>query len=179
MNRRQDAARALAKLKNHKMHNKAITLAWAPGKGVKGKEFKDYWEVEVGCSYIPFHKLITMSSLDLDNLEEGGMIDEETVPDWLRGRYGLEQAPPGPPPGFVPIGVPPGHPPNSRGQEGVAPLPPMPPPVEKSQDVSRDGPPLPTSAPGLPPSMLPPPFGLPNMPPPQVGHGHGPGHGHG
>lgn len=82
----------------------------------------------------------------------------------VAGRYGLEQAPPGPPPGFVPIGVPPGHPPNSRGQEGVAPLPPMPPPVEKSQDVSRDGPPLPTSAPGLPPSMLPPPFGLPNMP---------------
>lgn len=41
--------------------------------------------MEVGCSYIPFHKLVTMSSIDLDNLEEGGMIDEETVPDWLRG----------------------------------------------------------------------------------------------
>lgn len=53
---------------------------------MKGKEFKDYWEVEVGCSYVPFHKLITMSSIDLDNLEEGGMIDEETVPDWLRGK---------------------------------------------------------------------------------------------
>ncbi|XP_068219538.1 SR-related and CTD-associated factor 4 isoform X3 [Palaemon carinicauda] len=183
MNRRQDAARALVKLRNHKMHNKAITLAWAPGKGVKGKEFKDYWEVEVGCSYIPYHKLITMSSYDLDSLEEGGMIDEETVPEWLRGRYGLETAPaPGPPPGFVPIGVPPGHPPNSRGQEVVAPLPPLPPPVEKTQDVSRDGsgmgsnaPGLPPNPQGLPPNILPPPFGLPNMPPPQVGPGPGPG----
>ncbi|XP_064095293.1 SR-related and CTD-associated factor 4-like isoform X7 [Macrobrachium nipponense] len=193
MNRRQDAARALVKLRNHKMHNKAITLAWAPGKGVKGKEFKDYWEVEVGCSYIPYHKLITMSSYDLDSLEEGGMIDEETVPEWLRGnqsRYGLETAPaPGPPPGFVPIGVPPGHPPNSRGQEVVAPLPPLPPPVEKTQDVTRDGSALTSTAPGLPPNpqglppnpqglppnILPPPFGLPNMPPPQVGPGPGPG----
>ena len=39
----------------------------------------------MGCSYIPYHKLITMSSYDLDSLEEGGMIDEETVPEWLRG----------------------------------------------------------------------------------------------
>ncbi|KAK8748672.1 hypothetical protein OTU49_015934, partial [Cherax quadricarinatus] len=104
--------------------------------------FKDDWEVDVGCSYIPFHKLFTMSSIDLDNLEEGGMTDEETVPDWLRGRYGLEGAPPGPPPGFVSIGVPPGHPSNTRSQEIVAPLPPMPPPpLEKNQDVSRDIPP--------------------------------------
>lgn len=82
------------------------------------------------------------------------------------GRYGLEGAPPGPPPGFVPIGVPPGPPPNTRSQDIVAPLPPMPPPpVEKGQEVPRDGPPpMPANAPGLPPTMLPPPFGLPNMP---------------
>lgn len=60
-------------------------MAWAPGKGVKGKEFKDYWEVEVGCSYIPHTKLTSMSAADLDNLEEGGVIDEDTVPDWLKG----------------------------------------------------------------------------------------------
>jgi hypothetical protein len=57
-------------------------LAWAPGKGVKGKEFKDYWEVELGCSYIPWMRI--PRDFDLDALEEGGMIDEETMPDWLK-----------------------------------------------------------------------------------------------
>lgn len=71
------------------LQNKAITLAWAPGKGVKGKEFKDYWEVDVGCSYIPYSKLSQMSNLDLDAFEDGGMIDEETVPPWLKGKKRL------------------------------------------------------------------------------------------
>ncbi|XP_037079200.1 SR-related and CTD-associated factor 8-like, partial [Pollicipes pollicipes] len=85
MNRRQDAARALLKLKNHKLQGKPITIAWAPGKGMKGKDFKDYWEVEAGCSYIPHGRLTVMS--DLDAMEEGGMIDDQSVPDWLKGRY--------------------------------------------------------------------------------------------
>lgn len=87
MNRRQDAYRALTKLKNHKMQGKAITLAWAPGKGVKGKEWKDYWEVELGVSYIPWNKLNNVSEHDLELLEEGGMIDEDTLPSRLIGNY--------------------------------------------------------------------------------------------
>ena len=59
-----------------------MQLAWAPGKGVKGKEWKDYWEVDFGVSYIPWPKLTRDS--DLDALEEGGMIDEETVPEWIK-----------------------------------------------------------------------------------------------
>ncbi|XP_011263700.1 protein SCAF8 [Camponotus floridanus] len=86
MNRRQDAYRALTKLKNHKMQGKAITLAWAPGKGVKGKEWKDYWEVELGVSYIPWNKLINITDQDLELLEEGGMIDEDTLPPYLKGK---------------------------------------------------------------------------------------------
>ncbi|XP_044738014.1 SR-related and CTD-associated factor 4 isoform X2 [Chrysoperla carnea] len=82
MNRRQDAARCLSKLRNHKMQGKAITLAWAPGKGVKGKEWKDYWEVELGVSYIPWNKL--NQNTDLESLEEGGMIDEDTMPQWMK-----------------------------------------------------------------------------------------------
>jgi RNA-binding protein 16 len=63
-----------------------LQLAWAPGKGVKGKEWKDYWEVDLGVSYIPWAKLTRDS--DLDALEEGGMIDEETVPEWIKSEYG-------------------------------------------------------------------------------------------
>lgn len=58
-------------------------MAWAPGKGMKGKEFKDYWEVELGSSYIPHSKLA--DDVDLDLLEEGGMIDDDTVPEKLQG----------------------------------------------------------------------------------------------
>nr|CAD7198314.1 unnamed protein product [Timema douglasi] len=65
------------------LHSRRTQLAWAPGKGVKGKEWKDYWEVELGVSYIPWDKMSQEPDL-LDILEEGGMIDEETVPGYLR-----------------------------------------------------------------------------------------------
>ncbi|XP_065157568.1 SR-related and CTD-associated factor 4 isoform X2 [Atheta coriaria] len=84
MDRRQDAARCLTKLKNHKLQGKAITLAWAPGKGVKGKDLKDYWEGDLGVSYIPFAKL--RQDMDLELLEDGGMIDEDSAPDWMKAK---------------------------------------------------------------------------------------------
>ncbi|RWS11151.1 splicing factor: arginine/serine-rich 15-like isoform X1, partial [Dinothrombium tinctorium] len=84
MNRRQDAYRALQQLKNFKLHGSTIKMAWAPGKGMKGKEFKDYWDVDLGASYIPYEK-VNHPDVDLDLLEDGGMIDEDTVPDTLRG----------------------------------------------------------------------------------------------
>ncbi|XP_068911479.1 SR-related and CTD-associated factor 8 isoform X3 [Tenebrio molitor] len=84
MHRRQDAARCLTKLKNHMLHGKAITLAWAPGKGVKGKDLKDYWEGDLGVSYIPWHKL--KPDIDLEMLEDGGMIDEDTMPAWMKAK---------------------------------------------------------------------------------------------
>lgn len=104
MHRRQDAYRALTKLAGHKLQGKAITvidslkicqfffldlifsfhkqLAWAPGKGVKAKEWKDFWEVDQGVSYVPWQRLSQMT--DLEALEEGGSFDEETLPPWLR-----------------------------------------------------------------------------------------------
>ncbi|CAH1991878.1 unnamed protein product [Acanthoscelides obtectus] len=84
MLRRQDAARCLAKLKGHVLHAKAITLAWAPGKGVKGKDLKDYWEGDLGVSYVPYSKL--KEDMDIDMLEEGGMIDEDTMPQWMKDK---------------------------------------------------------------------------------------------
>ena len=62
-------------------------MAWAPGKGVKGKEWKDYWEVELGVSYIPWNKLTNITDQELELLEEGGMIDEDTLPPHLKGKF--------------------------------------------------------------------------------------------
>lgn len=58
-------------------------MAWAPGKGMKGKHYKDYWDVELGVSFIPYEKI--PEDADLDLLEEGGMFDDETIPQRLRG----------------------------------------------------------------------------------------------
>ncbi|KAM8712099.1 hypothetical protein ACLKA7_012599 [Drosophila subpalustris] len=82
MNRRQDAHKAMQALKNHKLQGRAITISWAAGKGVKSKEWKDFWDLELGVTYVPWNKL--SSDTDLDSLEEGGMFDEDTMPSWMK-----------------------------------------------------------------------------------------------
>ena len=69
-------------MRRYSLYYVLLQLAWAPGRGVKGKEWKDYWDVDLGASYIPWTKLT--SRLNLETLEEGGMIDEDTLPDWLK-----------------------------------------------------------------------------------------------
>lgn len=51
---------------------------------MKGREWKDYWEVDYGVSYIPWSKLT--HDTDYDLLEEGGMLDQETMPEWLKSK---------------------------------------------------------------------------------------------
>ncbi|XP_034480174.1 SR-related and CTD-associated factor 4 isoform X1 [Drosophila innubila] len=82
MNRRQDAHKAMQALKNHKLQGRAITISWAAGKGVKSKEWKDFWDLELGVTYVPWNKL--SSDTDFDSLEEGGMFDEDTMPSWMK-----------------------------------------------------------------------------------------------
>lgn len=82
MNRRQDAYKAMSSLKNYKLQGRPIMISWAAGKGVKGKEWKDYWDLDTGISYIPFNKL--NNSTDFESLEEGGMFDEDSMPSWLK-----------------------------------------------------------------------------------------------
>lgn len=55
-----------------------LQLAWAPGKGVKGREYKEYFDTEQGVTFIPWSKLGT--NVDLQTLSEGSWIDPETVP---------------------------------------------------------------------------------------------------
>lgn len=82
MNRRQDAYKAMQSLKNHKLQGRVITISWAAGKGVKSKEWKDYWDLDLGVSYIPYNKLTPLT--DFKSLEEGGMFDDDTVPAWMK-----------------------------------------------------------------------------------------------
>ncbi|XP_051868740.1 SR-related and CTD-associated factor 8 isoform X3 [Pristis pectinata] len=74
---RQDAFRALQKLStgSFKMGSKIIKIAWALNKGVK-PEYKQFWDVDLGVTYIPWEKL---KLDDLEGFSEGGMIDQETV----------------------------------------------------------------------------------------------------
>lgn len=57
-------------------------MAWAPGKGTKGREWKDYWEIDSGVSYIPWSKLKPDTSLE--EFEDGGCVDEDTLPEFLK-----------------------------------------------------------------------------------------------
>ncbi|XP_075718804.1 SR-related and CTD-associated factor 8 isoform X2 [Rhinoderma darwinii] len=74
---RQDAFKALQKLSSGscKIGSKIIKIAWALNKGVK-TEYKQFWDVELGVTYIPWEKV---KLDDLDDFAEGGMIDQETV----------------------------------------------------------------------------------------------------
>lgn len=87
MNRRQDSFKAMNCLKNFKMQGRAITISWAAGKGVKSKEWKDYWDLDLGVSYIPWDKI--SKATDLEALEEGGMFDEDSMPQWMKDKINL------------------------------------------------------------------------------------------
>lgn len=53
---------------------------------MKGREWKDYWEVEHGVSYIPWTKL--KSETSIEEFEDGGCVDEDTLPPYLKGKFG-------------------------------------------------------------------------------------------
>lgn len=79
MDRRQDAKRALQHSKRIKLNGSHIRIAWAPGKGLKEqKKWKDFWDSDVGASYVPYSK-VDLDSMDFDLLEEGGVIDEDSM----------------------------------------------------------------------------------------------------
>lgn len=121
---------------------------------MKDKQWKDYWDVEYGVSYIPYDKLD--HHVNLIDLEEGGTFDEETIPDWIKNMrssgLGMPMTPSaatmapnmlpdmskltGPQPGFV------------RIPEGMSPV------------IGGQSDPTQIPVPGGPPPGIPP-FGLP------------------
>ena len=60
-----------------------LQVAWAPNIGVKESQFKEFWDVELGVTYIPWSSM----PANLMPLLEGAIIDEETLPDHLKGEY--------------------------------------------------------------------------------------------
>lgn len=50
-------------------------IAWALNKGIKS-ELKQYWDVELGVTYIPWSKI---REVQLEELKEGGILDVETL----------------------------------------------------------------------------------------------------
>ncbi|RMC12915.1 hypothetical protein DUI87_10442 [Hirundo rustica rustica] len=121
---RQDAYRALQKLSSgsYKIGSKIIKIAWALNKGVK-TEYKQFWDVDLGVSYIPWEKV---KLDDLEGFAEGGMIDQETV----NTGYMPPPVPPVVPPPVVP---PPVVPP-------VVPTPLVQPPLPLAQETMKDVP---------------------------------------
>lgn len=90
---RQDAFRALQKLSRgpYKVNQKTIKIAWALNKGIKA-EYKQYWDVELGVTYIPWNKV---KPEDLESFREGGMLDGDTLcPEW-KGLLGVDVERPG------------------------------------------------------------------------------------
>ncbi|KAM7398092.1 hypothetical protein PAMA_006119 [Pampus argenteus] len=86
---RQDAFRALQKLSrgSYKVNQKAIKIAWALNKGIKA-EFKQYWDVELGVTYVPWSKV---KEDQLEELKEGGILDIDSLsPEWSGVRKALE-----------------------------------------------------------------------------------------
>lgn len=183
MARRKEAAKALDRMKGFKLNSSALRVAWAPGIGVKESSFRDMWDVELGVTYIPWNKL----PADMSQLLEGGVIDEESLPEHLQGSMTGHpdqeedvDSGPGLPadnhaahmmtmPNF---GGPPG-----QGMSSSQPMSMMPPPMMMPMPgppAPSPGPPMsgaqmqipshlvsgpPSSAPpGLPPNMLPPPL---------------------
>ncbi|XP_053561150.1 SR-related and CTD-associated factor 4 [Bombina bombina] len=81
MVQRQDAYRALQKLSRgtFKVNQKAIKIAWALNKGIK-LEYKQYWDVEIGVTYIPWNKV---KPEELESFCEGALLDNDTLcPEW-------------------------------------------------------------------------------------------------
>ena len=46
---------------------------------MKGREYKEFFDVNLGVTYIPWDKLIG-KQVDLEDLSDGGWIDPETLP---------------------------------------------------------------------------------------------------
>ncbi|XP_018497118.1 protein SCAF8 [Galendromus occidentalis] len=155
MDRRQDAYRTLVNKRNIRLKNSPsrIKIAWAPHKGAKNhKNFKDYWDVDQGCFFIPDDQMPL--DVDLAQLEEGGMIDVDSLPDSLKKRYELLKMG-GKPPSAIPNAMPTGIPGGIPMPFGVPPFP--------MASMGAPGSNALTAMLGMPPMALPPMMLNPNM----------------
>ena len=57
----------------------SLQVAWAPGRGLKDKAYKEFWNVEKGISHIP-HEVIKTAGGTMESLSDGGWVDHSTLP---------------------------------------------------------------------------------------------------
>ena len=121
---------------------------------MKDKQWKDYWDVALGVSYIPQEKLDPQTNLS--HLEEGGTFDDDTIPDWMKNLRNTQPA--GIQSGFVPA-------PSDAAAAAALGVPLQAVPGVDPAGLAAHGIPIPGASPfGLPPG-LPPPGGLLGHPP--------------
>ncbi|PAA64095.1 hypothetical protein BOX15_Mlig024026g2 [Macrostomum lignano] len=77
--KRKHAAKAIDKLRSTRLDGASLRVAWAPNKGIKDSELKEYWDEEEGCTYIPYEKFPRDQSWR-ELLQGGAFIDQDSVP---------------------------------------------------------------------------------------------------
>lgn len=82
METREAAAKVVDQLRDPKLLGQKCKVAWAPGRGAKGKEFDPSWDVSTGISNISWDNVKTKSQVE--TLSNGGMVDTSTLPPQLR-----------------------------------------------------------------------------------------------
>ena len=58
-------------------------MAWAPGRGLKDKAYKEYWDVDRGISYIPVG-VVRSTGSSIETLSDGGWVDPATIPSDMK-----------------------------------------------------------------------------------------------
>lgn len=69
---------------NYRLDGNYIKVAWATNRGIeKEKRLKEFWNVDLGCTYIPWQYLDSISKepIDLSKWATGGIVDEDSLPD--------------------------------------------------------------------------------------------------
>lgn len=159
---RSDAMRALNSLKSLKLNGNTCKLAWAPGRGVKGASYKNYWDLDVGASFVPWDKV--NDEQELLQISDGGWVDPSTCPPGMKPPSPPKEVPePSPEPKQQPVVPAPQpvvlapQPVPVLGSQGAPILPPVP--------ISLPHPPM-NNLPLHPPPFQPPPQFPPQGPPP-------------
>lgn len=79
------ASKCLDRMKDsYRLDGNYIKVAWATNKGIeKEKRLREFWNVDVGCTYIPWTHLDTYSSesIEFSKWAVGGLVDEDSLPE--------------------------------------------------------------------------------------------------
>lgn len=79
---RRSAYRAVTQMDHSTVNGRNIKVAWAPNFGIKSREkyLSKYWDLDEGCTYLPFAEVLKLSRSQFDELLAGhGELDVDSV----------------------------------------------------------------------------------------------------